>query len=332
MNNINYTKDNTFIFSFVRMNPPTPGHLVLIKTMIDKALELGTNKAYVITSSSMDGKNPLACSRETIPSLKKRHKDDMSIIINANQPDTVYKLSILEQMINSYKEQLAAEELDLTKRSLIENFQIIVLCSTGNPFGFIYNTVKNYYLDKGIQKINMIFIVGRDRADFLDTIVDNFMKNQYVNSIDGIILEREGMESLKTSGLGERNIADLKPSEISASFIRKLVDKDKKDDFGQIYGKYISPDDIQKLFNTIKIGIQMKTPSSKSEEENPESKYFDSQSLPIINTGSQKKGGSIRRKSIRRKSIRNKRKSRRNKRKSARNKRRNTRKKLRRNK
>lgn len=26
---VDYTPDNTFIFSFVRMNPPTPGHLVL---------------------------------------------------------------------------------------------------------------------------------------------------------------------------------------------------------------------------------------------------------------------------------------------------------------
>lgn len=28
---IDYTPDNTFIYSFVRMNPPTPGHLELIK-------------------------------------------------------------------------------------------------------------------------------------------------------------------------------------------------------------------------------------------------------------------------------------------------------------
>ena len=42
--NINYTSDNTFIFSFVRMNPPTPGHLLLIETMINKAIELGVTQ------------------------------------------------------------------------------------------------------------------------------------------------------------------------------------------------------------------------------------------------------------------------------------------------
>ena len=37
---INYTPDNTFIFTFVRMNPPTPGHLLLIKnlSMFEKEL------------------------------------------------------------------------------------------------------------------------------------------------------------------------------------------------------------------------------------------------------------------------------------------------------
>jgi hypothetical protein len=49
------------------MNPPTPGHLVLIKTLIDKAIELGSEKAYIITSSSMDGKNPMPCSSDTVP-------------------------------------------------------------------------------------------------------------------------------------------------------------------------------------------------------------------------------------------------------------------------
>jgi hypothetical protein len=57
---IEYRPDNTFIFSFVRMNPPTPGHLVLIKNLIDKAVELGSEKAYIITSSSIDGKKSYA--------------------------------------------------------------------------------------------------------------------------------------------------------------------------------------------------------------------------------------------------------------------------------
>ena len=45
---IEYTPSNTFIFCFVRMNPPTPGHIELIKTLINKAIELKTEKIYII--------------------------------------------------------------------------------------------------------------------------------------------------------------------------------------------------------------------------------------------------------------------------------------------
>ena len=260
---IDYTPNNTFIFSFVRMNPPTPGHLVVIKTLIDKAIELGSEKAYIITSSSMDGKNPLPCSRETLP--KPKTKADGTIIDQMLTSDLVYKSSILQEMIASYKRQLidaepAEEEVESlepetvfekeasktdlvggNRRSQIENLDVIVLCSTGSPFGFIYSIVKKDFIDRGVPKINVFFIVGRDRADFLDTIVDNFKTKDYVNSIDGEILGREGMTELKTSGLGERSIEDIDPSAYSASFIRGLVKNGQREEFNQVYSRYIPP-------------------------------------------------------------------------------------------
>ena len=328
---IDYTPNNTFIFSFVRMNPPTPGHLVVIKTLIDKAIELGSEKAYIITSSSMDGKNPLPCSRETLP--KPKTKADGTIIDQMLTSDLVYKSSILQEMIASYKRQLIeaepvdeeeveslepakaetgfekeASKTDLVggnRRSQIENLDVIVLCSTGSPFGFIYNIIKRDFIDRGVPKINVFFIVGRDRADFLDTIVDNFKTKDYVNSIDGEILGREGMTELKTSGLGERSIEDIDPSAYSASFIRGLVKNGQREEFNQVYSRYLPPEDIQKMFETIQIGIQMKSPASKDEDENPQSRYFDGKLLPIIVT----LGGNRRRKTKRtRKSFRKTRK------------------------
>lgn len=300
---IDYTPDNTFIFSFVRMNPPTPGHLVLIKSMIDKAIDLGVNKGYVITSSSLDGKNPLPCSSASIP--KAKNKSDAIIVNDMTQTDLIYKSEILDNMIASYKRQIADSESDPTKKEQIENFNIIVLCSTGSPFGFIYNVIKNDFIEKGISKINIFFIVGRDRADFLDTIVDNFRSKDYVKSINGMILEREGMESLKNTGMGQRSIADINPSEYSASFVRGLVKNGQKEDFAQVYSQYIGPDDIDKLYQTIQMGIRMKSPASKDEDENPQSSYFDGGLLPIINAD----GGKKRRKT--RKNRKNKRKSKR---------------------
>ncbi len=110
------------------------------------------------------------------------------------------------------------------------------------------------------------------------------------------------MESLKNTGMGQRSIADINPSEYSASFVRGLVKNGQKEDFTQVYSQYIGPDDIDKLYQTIQMGIRMKSPASKDEDENPQSSYSDGGLLPIINTDGGKK---------RRKTRKNKRKSKR---------------------
>jgi hypothetical protein len=170
------------------------------------------------------------------------------------------------------------------RREQIENLQIIVLCSTGSPFSFINSIIRRDFIDRGVPKINMFFIVGRDRADFLDTIVDTFKKYDYISSINGLILGREGMTALKASGLGDRSIADIDPSAYSASFIRGLVKNGQREEFRQVYEKYLPAEDINKMFETIRIGITMKPPASKDEDENPESRYFDRGLLPVIVT------------------------------------------------
>ena len=303
---IEYTPDNTFIFSFVRMNPPTPGHLVLVKNLIDKAIELGSEKAYIITSSSLDGKNPMPCSSDTIP--KPKNKAD-GAIMESMSADAIYKSQILEEMIATYKRELIENEVDQSdsasssassekapedcvgdscaavgkdRRSQIANLHVIVLCSTGSPFAFINSIIRKDFIGRGVPKINIFFIVGRDRADFLDTIVDTFQKYDYVSSIDGLILKRDGMTALKSSGLEARSIADIDLSEYSASFVRNLVRDGKREEFRQVYEKYLPTEEIDKMFETISIGITMKPPASKDEDENPQSRYFDGGLLPII--------------------------------------------------
>jgi hypothetical protein len=274
---------NTFIFSFVRMNPPTPGHLVLVKTMMDKAIAIGIDTVYLLVSSSIDGKNPLPCSVDSIP--KPKTKQSAEIVNNMIKTDLIYKSTILDKMIASYKQTLITAESNPVIKKQIKNLNIIVLCSSGNPFGFIDNIIKTDFINANNAQINMVFIVGRDRADFLDTIVDNFKTRDYIKSIDGIILEREGMEELKASGVGKRKIEDIDASEYSASFVRGLVKNKKLEDFKKVYKPYLEARDIEKLYKTIEIGIQMKTPASKDEDENPRSRYFDGKLLPIINEG-----------------------------------------------
>lgn len=276
---VHYTPENTFIFSFVRMNPPTPGHMYLIETMLNKAIELGTNNIYVITSSSLDGKNPLPCSDVAIP--KPKNKADAAIM-KEMQNNVVYKSSILVKMINAYKQQLVNRETDANKKQKIENINVNVICSVGIPFNFLYSVINRDFIEKNVPKVNMFFVVGRDRANFLDNVVDTFKEKNYINSVSGLVLPREGMESLKASGLGKRSIADISQSEYSASFVRNLVKNNQKEDFYHIYEHYLDPKDIDILYETIKQGMRMKLPPSRDEDENPQSKYFDSGLLPVM--------------------------------------------------
>ena len=62
---IDYNNDNTFIFTISRMNPPTPGHMRLVKTLINLAISGNINHIYIILSKTDDDiKNPLKCENE----------------------------------------------------------------------------------------------------------------------------------------------------------------------------------------------------------------------------------------------------------------------------
>jgi nicotinic acid mononucleotide adenylyltransferase len=260
------------------MNPPTPGHLLLIKAMIDKAIQFGTEKIFVLTSSSMDEKNPLPCSIDTIPILKpnptKKEKADAAIVDRVRQiPDSTltYKSSILTTMIASYKQQLIEAESDLTKKTQIENLQIIVKCASGNVFGFIFNIIKEYFKEEVVSKVNLYCIVGSDRADFLRTILKTFIKYDNINSVDGKVLEREGMQQALEVG-NNIKLSDMNLNAMSASKVRNAVVEDKFEEFRELYSPYLDSTQIQNLYNTIKIGLQTNEPSSSKDEAASSSK------------------------------------------------------------
>lgn len=248
--------DDKFIFSFVRMNPPTPGHLDLIAKMVYKAIELNANKVYVLTSSTVDEKNPLVCSESTYP--KPKTKKDIGIIDSIKLSDPIFKSYVLNNMIMNFKRQLVDSEEDEERREKIREMNINVVCSVGSPFAFIQNILDTDFLQKGIEKINMFLIVGSDRADFLDSLATYFRTKEYVESFDGLVLEREGMEEMIRASErgGLVNVSEMPISAYSASFVRNLVKSGNFDAFEIIYTPYIrEPREIRKLFDTIKSSL-----------------------------------------------------------------------------
>ena len=270
----------TFIFSFVRMNPPTPGHLELVKKLIYKAIELNAKKVYILLSTTVDGKNPIQCepTSETI------------------SPES-YKKSILEEMIVNFKQQLMAEDQNPENIPKLERLNVIVRCVYGNPFGTIHSILANEFPD--IDKINMFVIVGRDRAHFLDSIAEQIIIQDKINTIDGLILERTGMnELLERPDILEIPIENITNNALSASYVRKLVKHGKDEKFTQLYIPYLS--EPQKLFDTIQSKLPTVettipgqaeatgTPTPTEEFVQPQSKYFEREHLPMFYTTEQK--------------------------------------------
>jgi len=305
---ISYTNNNTFIFSFVRMNPPTPGHLLVIESMINEALKLDVNRVCVILSNSMDDKNPIPCSVETIPKPKTKK---MEAIIAANPIDYAFKSEILKGMVEVYKQVMIQKVSSEEEKAKISEMNIQVICSSGNPFGFIGSVLYKDFVERGVSDINLFFIVGQDRAEFVDRIVENFKTKDYIKSINAKVLPREGMSQLIKSGPGDTSISDIPLEQYSASFVRKLVKNGNKTEFNEVYGPYLEEEQINKLYDTIANGLMIyekpKKAAVNEKEETPESMYIKNNLLPLI------KGGKRSRKTKKSKKTRKSRKFRKNK-------------------
>jgi nicotinic acid mononucleotide adenylyltransferase len=301
------------------MNPPTPGHLLVIESMIVEALKLNVNRVFVILSNSMDDKNPIPCSSDTIPKPKTKK---MEAIIASNPIDYAFKSEILREMIDVYKRQMVEKTSSEEDKSKIYAMNIEIICSSGNPFGFIGSVLYKDFVERGITDINMFFIVGQDRAEFVDRIVESFKTKDYVKSINAKILPREGMTELIKSGPGETAISDIPLQQYSASFVRKLVKNGNKAEFDAVYRPYLAQEEINRLYSTIARGLEIYVKPTKAataaaavveeadEDEAPESMYIKNNLLPIIKGGRKTRKSRKSRKSRKTRNTRNTRKTR----------------------
>jgi len=133
---------NTIIFTIGRMNPPTPGHMGLIKNLVERAIQFGENKVGVILSHSVDSeKNPLECK-------EKRE-------------------FILSGMIDTLKNQMKREGRFPPDK--IDEMQVVIVCMddpTPEEFGKhpILKSFNALFSRFDYVKPHAYLIVGQDRA------------------------------------------------------------------------------------------------------------------------------------------------------------------------
>jgi len=133
---------NTIIFTIGRMNPPTPGHMGLIKNLIERAIQFRENKVGIILSHSVDfEKNPLECK-------EKRE-------------------FILSGMIDALKQQMKREVRFPPDK--IDEIDVVIVCMddpTPEEFGKnpILKSFNALFSQFDYVKPRAYLIVGQDRA------------------------------------------------------------------------------------------------------------------------------------------------------------------------
>jgi len=246
---IHYSNENTVIFTLARMNPPTPGHLYLIETLIRKALEINISHIYIILSKTNDNdEDPIPCSEKK---NVLEGKDGSS-----------------KNMIQSLKEKMISETAQVDLQKKIEHMEVRVECvpeiKGASPFTPLIDIVKN------INAANLIMIIGEDRIDLLNSTMTYFFKWDNVHSVRGIALPREEMEDYKRKSnspkqLKQLNIQQVPTNAMSASFVRNIVKHQEKDKFNELYSPYLDESEIPTLYDSISKGIN-KLPQKKKEK------------------------------------------------------------------
>ena len=224
-----------FICAFARMNPPTPGHLKLIQELLLQAFNRGTNEIYIFLGNQHQSRyNPL---------------------------DNTTKEKLLSAMVKVLKDNLKIGNPG------IENIKVNYMYHNDYPniISLFFSTIKN----NPNPAIN-IFIVagGEDRIDSVENNHDfffnkdtNIPKNihQQVKSVTGLVLGRD--EKRDESNL----TGSVDVSRVSGTGVRNMAYGNKNQDFIDLYKDYLTPEEIEFLYERLRlVSIASTDPNKKN--------------------------------------------------------------------
>jgi nicotinic acid mononucleotide adenylyltransferase len=230
--------ETNLIFTIARMNPPTPGHLLLIRKLIDTAIEKDMKHVYVIlTQTQNNDKDPISCSEKQ-----------------------EFLNGIGKTMISEQKKRMIAEQKSLKDK--IQEIQVHVECvrkENPNPVSYLIEKVAE---NKSITHLTLI--IGEDRVPSLGRSITGIFTKSH-KSVEIIPMKRSGMANLIASSAAAESSKPTMES-ISASYVRNLVrnislTKDPtlferlNTEFRSLYEPYLSDEKITELFQAIVNGF-----------------------------------------------------------------------------
>jgi hypothetical protein len=214
--------ENISPFTIARMNPPTTGHMQLIRNMMIYSLANKLLNINIILSGTIDNKkNPISC---------KEKRDILLFFLIKHQKE----LLKIEQPLNSIK---------------IDELKVNIICMNDimNPIFGTHPVMKSInYLLKEIygyprDNLKMVLFIGKDRENDFDWLKKTLSeRNPLINF--------------------EIEIVDRPSGAISATFIRQLALDNKYDEFkNQMLDAGINNETyIKQLFNEIREKITYK--------------------------------------------------------------------------
>jgi hypothetical protein len=215
-------KENEIIFTIARMNPPTPGHLMLIKTMMQLALQKGLSQINIILSSTIDNeKNPLECE-------EKRRYLYGGVILKAKQE--------LLRENPSYDDAIEKMWVEI----ICMNDDVDINIHGKHPILSKISYILNYLYGYPRPGIKMFLVIGGDRIDSYGFVIQSLTSKTPIVNCEVIGLSRpEGA--------------------MSATYIRSLAlsgTLEKKNEFFMYMQQLgINKDDIQSIYDQIKENI-----------------------------------------------------------------------------
>ena len=281
---------NTLVFTVGRMNPPTPGHLELIREMLTFAKAKNITQVYIFLSETRGAKDPIPCAdKVAVLTGSYDHANNSNIwanvaefardsIQNVANNDQVAKANEAAALARNAANAAAAyvtvqPKLKSMIQSLKDDMSIDVtvntICFSGSSvFKYI-----DYYANK-LQKtpdsksVYLVGFFGGDRDDFGLAIEKSF-KNKY-SYFAPQSSPRAGMEKFKNLYTNNpellivdkghpdyHSMADIvNAGAMSASLVRLIVKQGFKDRFTELYQPYLEADTINKLYNAINQGME----------------------------------------------------------------------------
>lgn len=252
---IEHRPENSIIFTIGRMNPPTPGHLVVIRNLIIEGVKKNTNVVFVILSKTNDNnKDPLSCYT---------------------------KKYILNAMIINLKTIMISETVDKTTRDKIQDMQVETICVSdvkdASEFTTIISII-NSEMFKTVPDINLFLIVGEERINIVDLVTDFTYTVPNVYSVDYKLMSRENMVNVKNLSEDQEELCkmDMKminPSDLSASFVRNVVKHCPPEKLIELYDSYLNDNQIRELYHDTYDGITNLPSKVKNEDAVKPLKY-----------------------------------------------------------